>query len=734
MAVRDYYAHTTLSGDKSTWQPLKSHLVNVAELASTFASDFNGKEFAYASGILHDIGKYSCEFQSLLNGARIKVDHSTAGAIESRRNYPVLQSRVLEYIVAGHHAGLMNYGSYESGLESRLNGRKLPDYSDYIKEIVLPDLSCVNPRISLGNNSVGFSISFFIRMLFSCLVDADSLDTEQFCNPEKALSRGVYDDMESLAKKFDQYMALKKTTSSGDKINQYRNEIFNQCLRKGSEQPRLFSLTVPTGGGKTLSSMAFALEQVKRYGLKRIIYVIPFTNIIEQTAAIFKGIFGEKNVLEHHSNFDPWISEDEGADEGYDSLKLSTENWDAPIIVTTNVQFFESLFSNRRSRCRKIHNIARSVIIFDEAQMLPTQYLLPCLATVTELVRNYGSSVVMCTATQPKFGDLLRVEDRPIEIIESPKKLYEAFKRVTVKNLGVLDDKELSKYLRHEDKVLCIVNTRNHAKVIFDSLSDLDNVFHLSARMCPVHRRQILDRIKKKLSEEGESCRVISTQLIEAGVDIDFPTVYRAMAGIDSIAQAAGRCNREGRLQSGEVKIFLSSEKHGRSTSWQKRTAELGEMVLEDGDEPLSLENVENYFHLLYYHEGEEGLDKKGILKLLKGGAEGNRKLEFPFEDVSDSFSLIDKGTKEIVIPYDDNVRSIIEEMKISRYPWKFLRKLQGYTVSIFDAEFKELTAVGSIDTIDCRFFILNDMKKYSPNTGLLNSKYNGLEDTLLLV
>jgi len=734
MAFPNYYAHTSDSMDKSTWQPLRTHLTNVAEIASTFASDFNGNELAYASGILHDIGKYSCEFQSLLDGAKTRVDHSTAGAIVSRRKYPMLQSRVLEYIVAGHHAGLANFGSAESGLETRLNCRKLPDYSKYINEIALPDLSGVHPGLKLGNNSAGFTISFFVRMLFSCLVDADSLDTERFCDPDKASLRGAYDGFNVLSEKFNQEMALKRSNSEDNKINRYRNEIFDQCLRKGAEQPQLFTLTVPTGGGKTLSSMAFALEQVKKYGLNRIIYVIPYTNIIEQTAAIFKGIFGEKNVLEHHSNFDPWTSEDERTESGYDALRLSTENWDAPIIVTTNVQFFESLFSNRRSRCRKIHNISKSVIIFDEAQMLPTQYLLPCLATVTELVRNYGTSIVMCTATQPKFGDLLCVEERPKEIIESPKLLYEAFKRVILRDLGALDDNELSTILRNDEKALCIVNTRNHVKTLYDSLSDLKNTFHLSARMCPVHRRQMLDTIKKKLNEENEPCRVISTQLIEAGVDVDFPTVYRAISGIDSIAQAAGRCNREGKMQSGEVKIFRSTEKHGQATLWQRRMAELGEMVLVNGGEPLSLDNVEKYFHLLYYHEGEEGLDRKKILKSLKEGLEGGRQLEFPFEDVNFLFSIIERGTKEIIIPFDEYARSVIEEMNTSRYPWKCARKLQGYTVSIFEAEFKELAAKHLIDSIGDRFLVLNDPKKYFPDTGLSSSKYNDRENPLLLV
>lgn len=732
MAPSKYYAHTTNSKDKATWQPLIDHLTNVAEIASGFASVFNGGEIAYASGLLHDIGKYSLDFQSMLDGARARVDHSTAGAIESKRKYPFLHSRIIEYIVAGHHTGLANYGSAESGLESRLNCKNLPDYSNYLREIELPDLSGVNPRLQSGSNA-GFTISFFIRMLYSCLVDADSIDTELFCNPEKASLRGVYDDFGSLADRFNQYMALKRSDGNELEINQRRRAIFDQCVRKGSEKPQLFTLTVPTGGGKTLSSMAFALEQVRLYGLKRIIYVIPYTNIIEQTAATFKSIFGERNVLEHHSNFDSQLSEDDSADTGYNTLMLSTDNWDAPIIVTTNVQFFESLFSNRRSRCRKIHNVAKSVIIFDEAQMLPTEYLLPCLAAVTELVRNYGSSAVMCTATQPKFSELLLEEERPKEIIESPRELYDAFKRVRVENLGELDDNELSSFLKGEKKVLCIVNTRNHAKALYDSLSELDGTFHLSARMCPVHRRQILDIIKKRLNKH-ESCRVISTQLIEAGVDIDFPKVYRAMSGIDSIAQAAGRCNREGMLEFGEVKIFRSSERHGRSTSWQSKTAELGEIVLNSSVEPLSLENVEKYFSSLYYHDGGNGLDRKNILKLLKGGLEGNRIMEYPFEDVNDLFAIIGKGTKDLIVPFDEHARSIIKEMSASQFPWKYLRKLQGYSVSIYEREFKNLVSNHMVDLIGDRFFVLKDLTQYSPNTGLFTGNYYDVENPLLLI
>lgn len=727
MIYQKYYAHTTESRDKATWQPLKTHLVNVAEIASRFATDFNGEEYAYAAGILHDLGKYSNEFQDLLDGASIKVDHSTAGALEARARYSPFHCLILGYVITGHHAGLMDYGSKESGLKSRFS-KNIPDYSRYGEELMLPDLDGVDLRMKGGNNSTGFIISFFIRMLFSCLVDADSLDTEQFCNPDRASLRGAYDNFDTLREMFDEHMAKIRSKADANEINQYRDEVFNECLKMGRERPQLFSLTVPTGGGKTLASMAFALEQVRNHDLNRIIYVIPYTSIIEQTAGIFKEIFGERNVLEHHSNFDPEGPRlDDNHD--YEYSRLSMENWDAPIIVTTNVQFFESLFSNKRSRCRKIHNVSRSVIIFDEAQMIPTNYLLPCLAAVTELVRNYGSSAVMCTATQPKFADLLDVDDRPKEIIKSPIELYEAFRRVTLKNLGEVDDEDLSAMLKAGEAVLCIVNTRNHARALYDSLSELDGTFHLSARMCPTHRSEVLDVIKKRLGEKHGPCRVISTPLIEAGVDIDFPIVYRAMSGIDSIAQAAGRCNREGRSKCGEVNVFRSSGKYGHSTPWQSRAAENGEKILEGGGDTLSLENISAFFHLLYHYEGDEGLDNKKILKLLE---EGGRRSQLPFEDVSDRFCLIEQVTKDVIIPYDGKAQLYIEELRASKYPWKYMRKLQRYVVSIYEDEFRELMSSRSIDIINDQFFVLNDMEKYCPKTGLLNSKYNKRESPLL--
>jgi CRISPR-associated endonuclease/helicase Cas3/CRISPR-associated endonuclease Cas3-HD len=730
--IRDamFYAHTTHNPDKSDWQPLKDHLTNVAILSQNFATDFNAGDLAYTSGLLHDLGKYSSEFQKRLGGANIRVDHSTAGAQEAALHYPLSQGRILEYIVAGHHGGLLNFGSRVSGLEKRLETTDLPDYSAYRNEIDLPDLTSIRPNLKPLPGKPGFAVSFYTRMLYSCLVDADSLDTEAVSNYDKSRLRGNYDSFEILSKKFGKHMEEKIAGAEESAINQLRKEIYEQCIEKAAHPSQMFTLTVPTGGGKTLASMGFALERLKQNGLKRIFYIIPYTSIIEQNANEFRKIFGSQNVLEHHSNFDPKPRDLENFPDGEESLSLSTENWDMPVVVTTNVQFFESLFSNKRSRCRKLHSLAKSVIILDEAQMLPTDFLKPCLAALSELVRNYGSTVVICTATQPKLEELLDTCIEPVEITRSPTELYEKFRRVRVINLGDRSDAELSSKLKEHRQVLCIVNTRSHAKHLYDALTGLGNCYHLSARMCPVHRRVKLEEIKALLKENAE-CRVISTQLIEAGVDIDFPVVYRAATGIDSIAQAAGRCNREGKLpEKGEICIFKSTEIYGKfATPWQRRVAAIGEMILDKTDDPLSLSSVKSYFHNLYFFEGDDGLDKKGILRSLEDRLID---LAFPFEDVSEAFKIIEEGTKDIIVPYDENAENLIGILRNPNFSWKIVRKLQGYTVSIYSIEFNELERAHALDLIGDRFYVLNDKGRYNDKTGLLNEKDNRSEMPLL--
>lgn len=725
-----FYAHTTKNLDKSDWQPLKDHLTNVAKLSQEFANDFNAGELAYTSGLLHDLGKYSPEFQRRLEGVNIHVDHSTAGAIEAGKLFCPSYGLLFAYAVSGHHGGLLNFGSSESGLGERLHKSNLPDYSSYNNEITFPDQNMFHLTLKPFPQKTGFCISFFTRMLYSCLVDADSLDTEEFANPEKSSVRGHYDSFDILSKKFEEHMRIKNSDAEDNRINRERKKIYEQCIEAASLLPQMFSLTVPTGGGKTLASMAFALEHLKKNNLKRIFYVIPYTSIIEQNAKVFRDIFGSRNVLEHHSNFDPATVETEDMDSGKESLRLATENWDMPVVVTTNVQFFESLFSNKRSRCRKLHNLAKSVIILDEAQMLPTGYLLPCLAALSDLVRNYGATIVICTATQPKLGELLDKSIRPKEIMNSPDILYETFKRVRVTDLKSLSDADLSARLNELRQVLCIVNTRNHAKKLYEALEKSGNCYHLSARMCPVHRRKKIAEIKNLL-KEGKECRVISTQLIEAGVDIDFPVVYRTMTGIDSIAQAAGRCNREGKLPVGEVFIFKSTESYGKATSWQNLVAEIGEMALSGSTDPLSLATVADYFGRLYHYKEDGGLDQKKILQQLE---ERSDELAFPFEDIADEFRIIEAGTKDLIIPYDKNARSNIANLREAEFPWKYVRDLQAYSISIYPGEFREMERMNLIETIADRFYVLKYCEDYSDETGLKIRHTAGYDGSLLMI
>ncbi len=563
-----YYAHSTSRRDRADWQPLRAHLQNVADLARERAAKFGADEWGYIAGLLHDLGKYSTEFQARLEGSLGRVDHSTAGAVEAGKRFQAL-ARPLQFVVAGHHAGLANGGEEEHNQRSSLRDRlaaSLPDYSAYASEIDLkPDLP--PPRLALHKNArgrsgrTGFQCAFFTRMLFSCLVDADYLDTEGFYDrvEGRPTRRVAPPALVELKPRLDAYLADLSAQADDTLVNRERAGILAACRAGGHETPGLFTLTVPTGGGKTLASLAFALDHALAHGLDRVIYVIPYTSIIEQNAAVFREALGDEPVLEHHSAF---IDDPTAEPEARDKLRLAMENWDAAVVVTTAVQFFESLFADRPARSRKLHNIARSVVILDEAQTLPLPLLRPCVAALDELARNYGTSVVLCTATQPA---LIETDDEATsfeggfrnvrEIAPEPKRLYQTFKRVTVEQLGDLDDAALATRLRTHERVLCIVNTRAHARELYERIKGEDGCYHLSALMCPKHRSARLDTIRGALKAR-QRCIVVSTSLVEAGVDVDFPVVYRAEAGIDSIAQAAGRCNREGRLERGEVFVF----------------------------------------------------------------------------------------------------------------------------------------------------------------------------------
>lgn len=712
------YAHVNENGK---YQTVSDHLENVAKLSSEFAKDFGAEKTAYVCGLLHDVGKCSREFQNRLLNNGPKVDHSTAGAIEAGKLYGESFKRLLGYIICGHHSGLMNYGSEESGLKLRFN-KEIPEYVVEVKNsnVDIKQLSVELPKKMTEYK--GFSIGFYVRMLYSCLVDADFLDTEEFMNISASEKRKGNVEFPVLNELFESYMEGKNKNSNKSKINSYRQEIYEDCIKAGSQGVNLFSLTVPTGGGKTLSSMAFALKHLKHNNLKKIICVIPYTSIIEQNAKQYKDIFGEENVLEHHSNFDfSEVENDTDSDFSSSSknlkytlekMKYASENWDVPIVVTTNVQFFESLFANKSSRCRKIHNMSNSIVIIDEAQMMPTKFLKPTLNALTELVSNYNTSVVLTTATKPEFPEDI-LKEKPKEIIAEPEKLYDALKRVKVNYLGKISDENLVEKIDNLERVLVVVNTRKHAEKLYEK-ADKNNLFHLSANMCPVHRSELLKEIKRKL-KNGEPCKIISTQLIECGVDISLPVVYRSLSGIDSIAQAAGRCNREGEADLGQVYVFDSIEDYGKAIMYQSRTAECGRQILEKFEDSLSLEAISSYFKLLYDTEKDK-LDTKNIMDNFEERA---NELAFSFEKTAKDYKLIDE-TESLIIPYNDDVSRLIESLKYSDHPNSIARKLQKYTISIHKNKLNELTAEGAIININDQFMVLACKEGfYDKNLGL---------------
>lgn len=717
-----FYAHSTESKNKDEWQLLEKHLGNVADLAQIFASIFGAGKWGELAGLLHDVGKATDEFQCRLEGQSIRVDHKTFGAHFASENAGRL-GLILAYAIAGHHGGLPDGGEQEGELHHRLKHGNVPDDIGLLPAI---DLQAeLLPPFKLTSDRAGFSLSFFTRMLFSCLVDADFLDTEAFCDPEKAQVRPLAVTSKlfiELKRIFDINLAEKVRDSKPTPVNILRQSVLNQCREKAKLSPGFFSLTVPTGGGKTYSSLAFALDHIVgnsvKYGLRRIIYAIPFTSIIEQNAQVFRESLGREHVIEHHCNYK---ENDDSQDHIYNcSRGLAAENWDAPVVVTTNVQFFESLFGNKPSRCRKLHNIAKSVIILDEAQAIPTEYLEPCLAALRELVEHYGCTVVLCTATQPALddkGSLRMALPKVTEIINDPQQLYRDLSRTEVEFIGWLSDSELVERLQAEPRVLCILPTKPQTRTVFEQLRDIDGVFHLSTNMYPEHRRRVLVEIRDCL-KAGKPCRVISTSLVEAGVDLDFPVIYRAMAGLDSIAQAAGRCNREGKMEKegkGKGKVYVFEMEKSPSMPWLKRCMSRAAETLRTlpNADPLGIVAMRRYFELLY---DVQELDKKQILTRLNCLT---RELYFPFSEIAKDFRFIEDDTIGVIVPDGPEVEKLIQELCYTQFPRAILRKLQQYTVAVRSREFAGLDAAGALEMVRGEFPVLRNIAAYRDDVGL---------------
>ena len=699
-----YLAH--LSPDGSREQTVLEHLQGTARLAEAFARPFGGQKQARLAGLLHDIGKYSGAFQRRLAGGP-KVDHSTAGAQEAW----ALRQPEAAFAVAGHHGGLPDGGAQTDCADAgTLLGRMkkpLPDSSAWRDELRPPPAS--RPRQIPPDN---LAESFYIRMLYSCLVDADYLDTEAFMNG--AAPRSGYASPAELLARLKAHVA--PWWDARTALNRRRCAILRACFDAGQTLPRgLYTLTVPTGGGKTVSSLAFALAQAAAQGMARVIYVIPYTSIIDQTAEVFRSILGEENVIEHHAGADYTLPDGE-TDPALYRKALATENWDAPVIVTTAVQFFESLFASRSSRCRKLHNIAGSVVIFDEAQTLPVPTLRPCVHAIGQLVQYYGVSAVLCTATQPALQPLFDELAPGLtlrEICPDTGELYQFFRRTTLRQAGTLSAGELASRLNAALQALCVVNRRATAQQLY-ALLDPEGSYCLTTLLCPADRKRLLQEIRARL-QAGQPCRVVSTSLIEAGVDVDFPAAWREEAGLDSILQTAGRCNREGRRPAAESVVSVFRLEGQNVPAMIRQNVDSARSVLAGFDDPAGLDAIERYFTFYRSLKGDAALDQMGVLDAFARGLQGRM---FPFDSVAQRFHLIDSPTAPVYLPIDEG-KALTEQLRRGEVSRSLFRRLGQFAVSVYPDHLQKLQAAGAVEAIDGVGCILTNAALYDRRTGL---------------
>ena len=717
---------------------LEDHLRKVAKQAQEFAKEFNAGDWAYPAGLWHDLGKYRVAFQAYIQrgtginpDAHIEKDsdprtnHASSGAIYSREKLGD-RGLPLAYMIAGHHAGLPDYegGGEAKGAHLReVLERDKPLLEEALREHIPDDIRVSDkPITSCHGNADGAHL--WIRMLFSCLVDADFLDTESFMSPHLFEQRPTTFPLKKLLDSFNRHMDTITQKSEKSLVNKLRAEFLSQCRHTAAASPGIFTLTIPTGGGKTLSSLAFALEHAIRYKKRRIIYAIPYTSIIDQTAKIFYKIFSDLGdiVLEHHSNIEP----DKESRENHRS-RLATENWDAPIIVTTTVQLFESLFAARTSRCRKLHNIVNSVIVLDEIQLLPLQHLAPIRKIMGLLARHYGVTFILSTATPTglneqtsPFGKKLLEGLDSTEIVDGIGKYYDQLKRVHYELPADFQDSrswaEIAEELTQYDSVLVIVNKRQDAKDLFDLMPA--ETYHLSALMCAAHRSHVIEEIRTRLREDKPT-RVISTQLVEAGVDFDFPVVYRAMAGLDSIVQAGGRCNREGTLNDvGKVVVFVPPSSPPRGTISTAIASCIS--VLSSLDQQVSIDSpevFERYFNHLF---AQVESDSANMYELLERDA---GRLQIQFRTAALKFRMIDDAnTHTLYVRYGEKTDDWLEQLKF--HPSReLLRKLQRYSVTVYNHQFDAMLSRGDIEEVYSGFYAQSGGGTYDEKLGLLVGK-----------
>ena len=708
--MKQFYAHS--ADDSGNMHDLVEHLRAVAEMAREFSKPFGGGDFAYYAGLWHDIGKFDPEFQRYLSGERHRgPDHKAAGTMLACRH---LGSSGL--IIQGHHGGLKAKRHLQGWLDEKATAKAAIAALESAKQAI-PELEPAKQiTIPAFMRRDPLKAELWLRMIFSTLVDADYLDTERHFNQGKAETRAHQPNLETLWERF-QARHYRVAPGASESVNQVRSEVYRSCLSAAGRPTGIFRLTVPTGGGKTLSAMGFALSHTAKHGLKRIIAATPFMSITQQTAATYRE-FLERDpneepsvVLEHHSMAD--LNEDEEYEGNQIWQKLAAENWDAPVVVTTTVQLFNSLFSNKTSSTRKLHRLAESVIILDEVQSLPPRLLTPILDMLRELTENYGTSIVLCTATQPAFETIDSFANTPAtEIVPGYSRHFQSLKRVSYEwnTKSSLSWQEVAELMRESPQALTVVNTKKDALDLLETLGD-DKALHLSTLLCGRHRQKVIEEIRDRL-EAGKTCRVVSTQVVEAGVDLDFPMVMRAIGPLDSIIQAAGRCNREGRLSTGRVVVFRTEEGSTPPGHYRFATEETMSMLSAG---PLDLDDPDTaarFFQRIFKVSDND-------VQQIQESREA-----FDYPEVAKKFKMIDEDTSEIIITgYGDDeeqekVKAAIVRLRAGTPAARFLlRTTRPWTVQVYRTQMTSMERDGLIAEVMPGIY--EWLGSYDPVTGI---------------
>ena len=708
-------------------QTVKEHSENTALLCRQFAIPIL-KDFMYAMGLLHDVGKYQLSFQRRLKGENIRVEHSTCGAIVAKDLYPNVLALLMEYCIAGHHSGIPDGGYINDTPDlSTLNGRMrrvFEDFSTYKQEIFVPE---INTEKVIGfllqdcknkTDLVVDKFTFLTRYCFSCLTDADSLDTAHFCSGETI--RPLNADFKACLKKVN-----KKLTSfvSTTDLQKTRALLQQQVFEKANTDAEIYLMNMPTGSGKTLCSVKFALERALKHNRKRIIYIIPYNSIIDQTVSVLEDIFEDSaEILRHQSTFS---YDDEDYTEDYKkAAKSASENWNVnSIIVTTAVQFFESIYANKRGKLRKLHNMAESILIFDEAHLMPQDYLQPCLRAIAHITRNLNSEAVFLTATMPDFPKLIHQyaldNSKIVDLIEDTS-MFCKFQKCSYQYIGEMNSREILSKSGLYPSSLIIVNKRMTARKLYNEC--IGKKFHLSTYMTAVDRKRVIDEIRFELTKlekdfpdflnvpEDRRITIISTSLIEAGIDLDIFTVFRELSGLDSILQAGGRCNREGKRNNAEVYIFEFAE--------DKKTAQniknnLTRGIIDKYENISSLQSIKEYYNRLLFMKKED-IQQHTITK------ECNHIASIPFSKYANEFELIDTKTVSVVVPRDNSSQEIIDSLKFTGGSVTAGRKLQKYTCSVYQNELNDLIRQHVVSNFGTEIWCLTNLDYYDEEIGIL--------------